>query len=194
MLTRNFRSRTEILAAAAHCIAHNAERSEALVAARGAGGRVTTRGFAHERDEAAWAAGLIADALAAGTPPGEMLVLARTGYATGPTQSALAAAGIPHRVLGSSASTSAPRSATRSPTSRCSPTRRRARVPARRPGAAARHRRRHRGRVVAAAREHYGGDLITACAHAHALTGRPLEARARALAAFGDGLEAVRAH
>ena len=68
---------------------------------RGAGGRITTRGFAPDRDEAAWAAGLIADALAAGTPPGEVLVLARTAFATGPIQAALAAAGIPHRVLGS---------------------------------------------------------------------------------------------
>ena len=43
----------------------------------------------------------IADALAAGTSPGEILALARTGYATEPLQRALAHAGIPHRVLGS---------------------------------------------------------------------------------------------
>ena len=43
----------------------------------------------------------IADALAAGTPPGEILALARTGYATEPLQRALAHDGIPHRVLGS---------------------------------------------------------------------------------------------
>ena len=99
---RNFRSRAEILTAAAACIAHNPQRApKALVAARGAGGRVVTRGFAHERDEAAWVAGVIADALAAGTAPGEVLVLARTAYATAPVQVALAAAGIPHRVLGS---------------------------------------------------------------------------------------------
>ena len=36
-----------------------------------------------------------------GSPPGEILVLARTGYATEPLQHALAHAGIPHRVLGS---------------------------------------------------------------------------------------------
>ena len=34
-------------------------------------------------------------------PPAEVLVLARTGYATGPVQHALAQAGVPHRVLGS---------------------------------------------------------------------------------------------
>ena len=57
--------------------------------------------FANETREANWVAGQIADALAAGTPPAEILVLARTGYATEPMQRALAAAGIPHRVLGS---------------------------------------------------------------------------------------------
>ncbi|HWJ50377.1 MAG TPA: 3'-5' exonuclease, partial [Solirubrobacteraceae bacterium] len=39
--------------------------------------------------------------LAAGTPPTEILALARTGDATEPLQRALAHAGIPHRVLGS---------------------------------------------------------------------------------------------
>src|SRR3954454_17991793 len=52
LLGRNFRSRAEILTAAAACIAHNPQRApKALVAVRGAGGRVVTRGFAHERDE-----------------------------------------------------------------------------------------------------------------------------------------------
>src|SRR4051794_19186993 len=102
VLGRNFRSRAEILTAAACCIAINELRHpKRLVAARGTGGRITTRGFATDRDEAGWAAALIADALATGAPPGEILVLARTGFATGPVQAALAAAGIPHRVLGS---------------------------------------------------------------------------------------------
>jgi superfamily I DNA/RNA helicase len=102
VLARNFRSRAEIVEAAAACIAHNARRTpKALIAVRGAGGRVETHAFADELGEANWVAQTIADALAAGTPPGEVLVLARTGYAIGPVQSALAAAGIPHRVLGS---------------------------------------------------------------------------------------------
>jgi DNA helicase II / ATP-dependent DNA helicase PcrA len=46
-------------------------------------------------------AGRIAEALAAATPPTEILALARTGYATEPLQYALAHHGIPHRVLGS---------------------------------------------------------------------------------------------
>ena len=68
---------------------------------RGAGGRVRVRTFPNEFAEAHWVTAQIADALAAGTPPGEILALARTGYATEPLQRALAHAGIPHRVLGS---------------------------------------------------------------------------------------------
>src|SRR4051812_46858099 len=87
VLGRNFRSRAEILTAAACCIGENQHRHpKALIAVRGRGGRITTRGFATDGDEAGWAAGLIADALAAGTAPGEILVLARTGFATGPIQ------------------------------------------------------------------------------------------------------------
>ena len=173
MLGRNFRSRAEILTAAARCIAHNAQRHpKALSRSRGAGGRITTRGFAHDRDEAAWAAGLIADALAAGTPPGEILVLARTAFATGPIQAALAAAGIPHRVLGSLglyeraevrdalaylALLANPRDA--------QAFRRAVQAPRRGVGTAT------IAHVVAAARERFAGDLITASAHAHELTG-----------------------
>ncbi|MGB8878848.1 MAG: ATP-dependent helicase [Solirubrobacteraceae bacterium] len=68
---------------------------------RGNGGRVHIVGLSNEYQEAHWVAGQIADALAAGTPPTEILALARTGYATEPLQHALAHHGIPHRVLGS---------------------------------------------------------------------------------------------
>ena len=68
---------------------------------RGTGGQVRVVGLANEYQEAHWVAGQIAEALAAGTPPTEILALARTGYATEPLQHALAHAGIPHRVLGS---------------------------------------------------------------------------------------------
>jgi len=44
---------------------------------------------------------LVGEAIAAGVPGPESLILARTGYATQPAQLALARAGIPRRVLGS---------------------------------------------------------------------------------------------
>ncbi len=139
VLGRNFRSRAEILRAAATCVAVNQHRHpKALIAMRGPGGRITTRGFATDRDEAGWVAGLIADALAAGTPPSEVLVLARTGYATGPVQARWPPPGSRTACSARSASTSAPRSATRSPTSLCSPTpstRRRSAAPSARRGA-----------------------------------------------------------
>jgi DNA helicase-2/ATP-dependent DNA helicase PcrA len=62
---------------------------------------VRVHAFANEFAEANWVTAQIADALAGGTPPGEILALARTGYATETLQRALAHAGIPHRVLGS---------------------------------------------------------------------------------------------
>jgi DNA helicase II / ATP-dependent DNA helicase PcrA len=102
VLGHSFRSRSEILNAAVACVAHNPRRAaKALIAVRGPGGHVAVRAFANEHHEAHWVAGRIADELAAGTPPREILVLARTGYATQTLQSALARAGIPHRVLGS---------------------------------------------------------------------------------------------
>src|SRR6201997_1446006 len=102
VLGRNFRSRAEILEAAVRCVSHNERRApKALIAMRGPGGRVRVRAFANEYAEANWVTAQIADALAGGTPPSEILALARTGYATEPLQRALAHAGIPHRVLGS---------------------------------------------------------------------------------------------
>lgn len=46
-------------------------------------------------------AGIVADALAGGIAPDQVLVLARTGFATEAVQRALTQAGIAHRVLGS---------------------------------------------------------------------------------------------
>src|SRR3954468_14560084 len=102
VLGRNFRCRAEILALAVACVTHNTQRTaKTLIAMRGAGGRAYVAAFAGEREEAQWIAATIADALAAGVSPGEILVLARTGQAIRPLLGALAAAGIPHRVLGS---------------------------------------------------------------------------------------------
>ena len=165
-----------------------------LVAARGPGGRITTRGFATDRDEAGWAAGLIADALAAGTAPGEILVLARTALATGPIQAALAAAGVPPRVLGSLglyeraevrdalaylALLANPRDA--------HAFRRAVQAPRRGAGTATIN------RVVAAARERFDGDLIATCVNAQRLDGVRAQATRDALARFGAGLDGVRA-
>jgi DNA helicase-2/ATP-dependent DNA helicase PcrA len=102
VLGRNFRSRSEILEPAARCIAHNERRlAKALIATRGAGGEVRVVAYGSDRHEADSVAAAIAQALAQGVAAGEVLVLARTGYATGAVQAALARAGIPHRVLGS---------------------------------------------------------------------------------------------
>jgi DNA helicase-2/ATP-dependent DNA helicase PcrA len=194
VLGRNFRSRAEILTAAACCIASNELRHPtALAAVRGSGGQISTRAFASDRDEAGWAAGLIADALAAGTPPSEVLVLARTAFALGPIQAALAAAGIAHRVLGSLglyeraevrdalaylALLANPRDA--------HAFRRAVQSPRRGVGTAT------IGHVVAAARERFDGDLITTCANAHVLNGLRSRSVRDALAAFGAGLDGVR--
>ena len=125
VLGRNFRSRAEILTAAVACIAHNQQRHpKALLAVRGPGGRVRRAGSRPTASEAAWVAGLIADALAArhrrrrrsscsrapATPPAR----SRPRWPPPGSRTACSAR---------SACTSAPRSATRSPTSRCWPTR-----------------------------------------------------------------------
>ena len=102
VLGRNFRSRAEILFAAARSIQHNTDRvPKTLIAMRGPGGQAQAMAFASEREEASWIAATVAQELQAGTSPAEILLLARTGYANGPVQNALAGAGIPHRVLGS---------------------------------------------------------------------------------------------
>ena len=102
VLGRNFRCRSEILDAAVACVAHNVQReAKALIAMRGGGGEVRVIAYGSDRHEAECVAAAIGQALARGIPAGEVLVLARTGYATAPVQAALARAGIPHRVLGS---------------------------------------------------------------------------------------------
>ncbi len=71
VLGRNFRSRSEILEAAARCVGHNDRRTaKALIAMRGPGGHVRVAALVNEYQEAHWVAGQIAQALAAGVPPG----------------------------------------------------------------------------------------------------------------------------
>ena len=195
VLRRNFRSRAEILTAAETCIAHNEQRAaKDLVAVRGCGGRIITRGFARERDEADWVAGLIATALAQGTPPTEVLVLARTAFATTPIQAALAAAGIPHRVLGSLGlyERAEVRDALAYLALLANPAdaqafRRAVQAPRRGIGQAT------IARIVTAARERHGGDLIAAGGDAGALGGVRSQSARERLAGFAAGLEAIRA-
>ena len=194
VLARNFRSRAEILRAAVSCVSHNEHRvPKPLIAMRGNGGQVQAAGFGNEYQEAHWVAGQIGDALATGTPPTEVLALARTGYATEPFQHALAHAGIPHRVLGSlglyertevrdalayltllqnPADAQAFRRAVGSPRRGVGPT--------------------TAGRLVAWARERHGGDLIVASAHAETLERVPGQAARARLTEFGTGLQGVR--
>ena len=69
---------------------------------RGAGGQVERGAFGDERDEARVGRGAESPTRSPpALPPSEMLVLARTGYATRADPARARAAGIPHRVLGS---------------------------------------------------------------------------------------------
>ncbi len=194
MLGRNFRCRSEILDAAVACVAHNEERlAKALIAIRGAGGDARAIAYASDRHEAQSVAAAIGQALAGGVPAGEVLVLARTGYAMGPVQAALAKAGIPHRVLGSlglyersevrdalayltllanSADAQAFRRAVGSPKRGVGPA--------------------TANRVITLARETHGGDLIAASAAAQRIEGVRSPAVRDRLTRFGEGLERVR--
>ena len=194
VLGRNFRSRAEILEAGVRCVSHNERRAgKALIAMRGPGGQVRVRTFPNEFAEANWVTAQIADALAAGTPPAEILALARTGYATEPLQRALAHAGIPHRVLGSLGlyERTEVRDALAYLTLLQNPLdaqafRRAIGSPRRGIGAAT------VTKLVAWARERHSGDLIAASVHAEELDGiRAHGARVR-LAEFGVALEQIR--
>ncbi len=194
VLGRNFRSRAEILEPAARCVAHNARRwPKALIAMRGAGGQARVLAFPTERDEAFWAADTIQRALRQSVPPTEVLVLARTGYATDPAQRALAQAGIPHRVLGSlglyeraEVRDALAYLALLSNPCDAQAFRRAISAPKRGIGpAAANH-------VIQTAREQHNGDLIEACANGWKLEGIRAQNARGALARFGDGLRQAR--
>jgi DNA helicase-2/ATP-dependent DNA helicase PcrA len=194
VLARNFRSRAEILQAASRCVEHNQRRvDKQLLAVRGAGGYVQVRGFYEDWHEAHWIAEQVGEAIAAGVPGPEILILARTGYATQPAQLALARAGIPHRVLGSLGlyERAEVKDALAYLTLLVNPRdaqafRRAIQSPRRGVGpASANH-------VVIRARESHGGDLLQACAEVTGLDGiRSPDAR-RAIGFFGEGLLAAR--
>ena len=194
VLGRNFRSRAEILDAAVACVAHNTEReAKALIAMRGAGGEVRAIAYASDRNEADFVAAAIAQTLGNGMPAGEVLVLARTGYATGPLQAALARAGVPHRVLGSLGlyERSEVKDALAYLSLLANPAdaqafKRAVGSPKRGVGATTAN------RVIHLARETHQGDLIAASADASAIDSlRPPAVRDR-LRRFGEGLDRVR--
>jgi len=100
-LGRNFRSHSEIVELSSRTIANNTTRvAKDLVAHRGTGGQVECYGFADDRAEAEWITGQISEALAAGVDHHEIMVIARTAFATTRLQHTLAAYNIEHRVLG----------------------------------------------------------------------------------------------
>ena len=135
----------------------------------------------------------IAQALARGVAAGEVLVLARTGYATGPVQAALARHGVPHRVLGSLGlyERAEVRDALAYLTLLANPAdaqafRRAVGSPKRGVGTSTAN------RVVALARDAHNGDLIAASQAARTLEGVRSDAVRERLAHFGDGLARVR--
>jgi DNA helicase-2/ATP-dependent DNA helicase PcrA len=194
VLGRNFRCRAEILQTAVACVSHNRQRlPKALIAHRGAGGPVRVAGFGCERQEAEWAGATIADALARGTPASEVLVLARTGYATQPAQAALARAGIPHRVLGSLGlyERAEVRDALSYLALLANPAdaqafRKAVQAPKRGVGVMTAN------RIVTHARDRHRGDLIAASAHARQVPGIHSDAARERLARFGESLHRVR--
>ena len=194
VLGRNFRSRSEILNAAVACVARNERRTaKALIAVRGDGGRVHVRAFQSEYHEVHWIARTTGQALAAGITPAEILVLARASYATEAVQTALAQAGIPHRVLGSLGlyERSEIRDALAYLTLLVNPAdaqafRRAVQAPRRGVGSVT------VTQLVALAREHHHGDLIVASAEGGRLEAVRRQTTRDRLAAFGTGMERVR--
>jgi DNA helicase II / ATP-dependent DNA helicase PcrA len=194
VLGRNFRSRAEFFEAAVSCVSHAEHRvAKALIATRGTGGHLRVVGLGNEYQEVHWVAGRIADALAAGTPPAEILALARTGYVTEPLQHALAHHGIPHRVLGSLGLYE--RTEVRDPLAYLTllqnprdaqAFRRAVSSPRRGVGNAT------VTLLVAWAREHHGGDLIAASANAASLDRVSTQTARYRLVEFGSGLSQVR--
>jgi DNA helicase-2/ATP-dependent DNA helicase PcrA len=192
-LSRNRRSRAEILGAAVRCVQHNPGRdARAMLALRGSGGQVATVAFASERDEAVWIARAVAETLNAGTQPMEVLLLAHTSFATKALQAEFARAGIPHRVLGSLGlyERAEVRTALSYLTLLANPRDARAfsrAVSAPRRGIGERT----QSMIVALARERHSGDLIRACCDDHALA-FVASSRARGeLERFAVGLDAA---
>ncbi len=194
VLSKSFRSRAEILDAATSCVRHNPRRhAKQLVAVRGRGGRVSVKAFQDDWQEAHLIAGQIAEAITRGVPGPEILILARTSYATQPVQAALARAGIAHRVLGSLGlfERSEVKDALAYLTLLANPAdaqafRRAICAPRRGIGPATAN------ALVTRARDELGGDLIVACARAASFAGIRSQTARENLQEFGGALLAVR--
>jgi len=191
-LGRNFRSHREIVEVSSRAIAHNRTRvPKELIAHRGDGGFVGCYGFRNDHEEAEWMTRQIANALAAGISSREIMVIARTAYATTRLQQSLAAHNIPHRVLGSlglyerkEVKDAVAYLALLANPCDAQAFRRAVSTPRRGVGAATAN------RLIAAARDR-DGDLIAACAGDVAIRGLPRPTRA-ALAQFAAQLQAIR--
>jgi DNA helicase-2/ATP-dependent DNA helicase PcrA len=192
-LGRNYRSRAEILAVAVNCVQHNRDRvHKQLVAIRGGGGRIETPVFGNEHQEAHFVTGLVIEALGAGVGPDDILLIARNGYLTVALQQALAANGVPYRVLGAlglfeRAEVKDALAYLRLLSNPCDGEafRRAIAAPKRGVGRAT------ASRVIEHARDAHNGDLIAACGHVSDIDG--VRQRARdALSQFGAHLHQVR--
>ena len=124
VLGRNFRCRSEILDPAVACVAHNVQReAKALIAMRGGGGEVRVIAYGSDRHEADTVAAAIGQALAPRHPRRARCWCSRApGTRPGRCRPRSPGPGSRTECSAASACTSAPRSATRSPISRCSPT------------------------------------------------------------------------
>jgi len=97
----NYRSKEEILDLANKVIKNNPDRYEkALRPSRGPGGKVRLRRFLDSKAEAEFIASEIKAMIRSGTVPEQIAVLYRVGAASRSVETALARAGIRHRVLG----------------------------------------------------------------------------------------------
>jgi DNA helicase-2/ATP-dependent DNA helicase PcrA len=100
-LEQNYRSTPEILAAAAHLIAHNRGRlGKTLWTEAGAGERVGLRGLWDGEEEARWVADEIEAEQRKGTSLSQIAILVRAGFQTREFEERFLTTGIPYRVIG----------------------------------------------------------------------------------------------
>jgi DNA helicase-2/ATP-dependent DNA helicase PcrA len=109
VLSRNYRSRRSVVAAATNLIRHNKKRFDKTLSAvrqpdtrpdTGPDTRIIVRACDDDMGEADWIAGAVARMLADGIPPDEIAVLYRASHIATRLTTALAARGVPFRVRG----------------------------------------------------------------------------------------------
>ncbi len=124
LLEQNFRSTQTILDAANAVIANNIGRQpKELYTVGDSGGPVKRYRAEDERDEASWVSSEILRLHASeGLAWGDVAVFYRTNAQSLPLETSMKFSGIPYKVVGGAASTTAARSRTCWPTSGCSPT------------------------------------------------------------------------